>query len=117
MVRAVGGGIDARALLPASMAGLPAKSAMVCGRAAVIRQPRGKPRHGDADLVAVVAVGQAAGLVDADQVVALAEDTPAPPMSSAPSSAVLAATIVLYKVVLAPAIHVHPAADAGAANR
>ena len=33
---------------------------------------------------------------------ALAEATPAPSMSSAPSSAVLAATIVLYKVVVLP---------------
>ena len=62
-------GSTARALLPASMAGLPGKRAMVWVGPPLSCSRRVEPRVGDADLVAVDAVGQAAGAAGADQVV------------------------------------------------
>ena len=49
------------------MAGLPSNSAMVWVGPPLLASP-GEPRVGDADLVAVDAIGQAAGAARADQV-------------------------------------------------
>ena len=62
-------GSTARALLPASMAGLPGKRAMVWVGPPLSASRWVEPRVGDADLVAVDAIDQAAGAAGADQVV------------------------------------------------
>ena len=76
-------------------------------RPSVVRQQAQPGIRGPDDQVALGAIGQAAGLVDADQVVRTDRGNPGmPAMSSGFASwrtgRVLTATIVLYKVVVLP---------------